>query len=231
MAAAAPPLPPQPTPDPPMTLPENPIGNPLFVRISLAIKDDLPHIHKLIHQMAVFERLAHFCHATEASLSSTLFNSPTFQSFTVFILEVSTRPFPEDLHHNNPFYPPVVRIINLDLPIDDPEAETLRSGEGVVVAGFVLFFPNYSTFLAKPGLYIEDIFVRESYRRKGLGKMLLSAVAKQAVKMDYGRVEWCVLDWNINAIKFYEEMGAKMMQEWRICRLTGEALQAYGNSD
>ncbi|XP_043700950.1 probable acetyltransferase NATA1-like [Telopea speciosissima] len=229
MAAPAPPLPPQPTPDPPMTLPENPIGNPLFVRTRLANKDDVPHIHKLIHQMAVFEHLTDLFSATEASLSSTLFNSPPFQSFTVLVLEVSTRPFPEDLHHNNPVYPPVVRIFNLDLPIDDPEAGAFRSGDGVVVGGFVLFFPNYSTFLAKPGFYIEDIFVRECYRRKGLGKMLLSAVAKQAVKMDYGRVEWCVLDWNVNAIKFYEEMGANVMQEWRICRLTGEALQAYRN--
>ncbi|XP_042474894.1 probable acetyltransferase NATA1-like [Macadamia integrifolia] len=229
MAAPAPPLPPQPTPDPPMTLPESPIGNPIFVRTRLANKDDVPHIHKLIHQMAVFERLTDQCSSTEASLSSTLFNSTPFQSFTVLVLEVSSRPFSEDHHYRNPLYPPVVRIINLDLPIDDPEAETFRSSEGVVVAGFVLFFPNYSTFLAKPGFYIEDLFVRECYRRKGLGKMLLSAVAKQALKMDYGRVEWCVLDWNINAIKFYEEMGANVMQEWRICRLTGEALQAYRN--
>lgn len=105
-----------------------------------------------------------------------------------------------------------------------------RSGDGdAVIAGFVLFFPNYSTFLGKPGFYVEDLFVRDCYRRKGLGRMLLSAVAKQAVKMDYGRVEWVVLDWNVNAIKFYEEMGAKILPEWRICRLTGEALQAYGN--
>lgn len=92
-----------------------------------------------------------------------------------------------------------------------------------------MFFPNYSTFLAKPGFYVEDLYVRECYRRKGLGKILLSTVAAQAVKMGYGRVEWMVLDWNVNAIKFYEEMGAQVMNEWRICRLTGEALQAYGN--
>ena len=98
-----------------------------------------------------------------------------------------------------------------------------------MVGGFVLFFPNYSTFLGKPGFYVEDMFVRECYRRKGFGKMLLSAVAAQAVKMGYGRVEWAVLDWNVNAIKFYEEMGAKVLQEWRICRLTDEALQAYAN--
>lgn len=90
-----------------------------------------------------------------------------------------------------------------------------------MVSGFVLFFPNYSTFLAKPGFYVEDLFVRECYRRKGLGRMLLSAVAAQAAKMGYGRVEWVVLDWNVNAIKFYEEMGAMILPEWRICRLTG----------
>lgn len=125
----------------------------------------------------------------------------------------------------------MLKTVNLDLPIIDPEAEMFRScvNNDVVVAGFVLFFPNYSTFLAKPGFYIEDIFVRECYRRKGFGKMLLSAVAAQAAKMGYGRVEWVVLDWNVNAIKFYEEMGAEVMQEWRVCRLTGEALQAFAN--
>lgn len=97
------------------------------------------------------------------------------------------------------------------------------------MAGFVLFFPNYSTFLAKPGLYIEDLFVRECYRRRGFGKMLLSAVAALAAKLDYGRVEWVVLDWNVNAIRFYEEMGAQVLQEWRICRLTGDNLQAYAH--
>ena len=69
-----------------------------------------------------------------------------------------------------------------------------------MVGGFVLFFPNYSTFLGKPGFYVEDLFVRECYRRKGFGKMLLSAVAAQAAKMGRGRVDWVVLDWNVNAI-------------------------------
>lgn len=114
--------------------------------------------------------------------------------------------------------------------MDDPEWEVFKSeDENVVVAGFVLFFPNFSTFLGKPGFYVEDIFVRECYRRKGLGKVLLSAVAKQAVKMDYGRVEWVVLDWNENAIRFYKEMGAQILPEWRICRLTGKSLEVYGD--
>ncbi|XP_057979119.1 GCN5-related N-acetyltransferase 8-like [Malania oleifera] len=232
-AAAAPPPQPTPAPTPATTLPETPIGNPLFVRIRLGNPSDVPHLHKLIRQMAVFERLTHLLSATEASLAATLFNHPPFQSFTVFILEVSRRPFPVLPLITDPIYPPTTKVVNLDLPVDDPEWEVFRSeGEGdeaVSVAGFVLFFPNYSTFLAKPGFYVEDLFVREYYRRKGFGRMLLSAVASQAMKMAYGRVEWCVLDWNVNAIRFYEEMGAQVLQEWRICRLTGEALQAYAN--
>ncbi|XP_059628325.1 GCN5-related N-acetyltransferase 8-like [Cornus florida] len=233
MAAAAPPPPPSATPTPDTTLPENQlIGNPMFTRIRLATKSDVPHIHKLIHQLAVFERLNHHCAATEASLSTTLFDNnsaPPFHSFTVFLLEVSPNPFPPI--PTNPFFTPILKTLNFDLPIHDPESDSFKSNphEEIAVAGFVLFFPNYSTFLAKPGLYVEDLFVRDCFRRKGFGKMLLSAVAAQAAKMGYGRVDWVVLDWNVNAIKFYEEMGAQILQEWRICRLAGEALQGFAN--
>ncbi|XP_055807637.1 probable acetyltransferase NATA1-like [Solanum dulcamara] len=231
MAAAAPPPPPS---SPPAVISEDllPTGYNVFSRIRLATILDVPHVHKLIHQMAVFERLTHLFSATESSLSATLFpenSPPPFTSFTVFLLEVSQNPFPL-IDQSYPNFSPIHKRVNLDLPINDPEAETFRScGNDVVIAGFVLFFPNYSSFLAKPGFYIEDIFVRECYRRKGFGKMLLSAVAAQAAKMGYGRVEWVVLDWNVNAIKFYEEMGAQIMQEWRVCRLTGDALQAFAN--
>ncbi|XP_019198664.1 PREDICTED: probable acetyltransferase NATA1-like [Ipomoea nil] len=232
MAAAAPP--PAPTSAPEVFKEEIvPTGHRVFTRISLATRADVPHIHKLIHQMAVFERLTHLFSATEASLSDTLFPAanplPPFASFTVFILEVSPNPFlPAPA---NPHFTPIDKIVTLDLPIDDPDAATFQSRAltGATVAGYALFFPNYSSFLAKPGFYIEDIFVREAYRRKGFGRMLLSAVAAQAAKMGYGRVEWVVLDWNVNAIRFYEQMGAEVHQEWRICRLSGEALQAYAH--
>ncbi|KAM0062595.1 putative transcription regulator GNAT family [Helianthus debilis subsp. tardiflorus] len=230
MAAAAPPPPPTAAAELNMDLTTT---YPLFTRIRLATKPDVPVIHKMIHQMAVFERLTHECSATEASLSATLFtNNNPFESFTVFLIEVSTTPIPPTPTHH-PKFTPIYKTLNLDLPVSDPELSSFVSStmdDGVVVAGFVLFFPNYSTFLAKPGFYIEDLFVRECYRRKGLGKMLLSAVAKQAVAMGYGRVEWVVLDWNVNAIKFYEQMGANVMQEWRVCRLTGDALQGYAAS-
>ncbi|XP_011041030.1 PREDICTED: probable acetyltransferase NATA1-like [Populus euphratica] len=232
MAAAAPPPPPTPAPSAPTGLPDSdstPVGHPLFSRIRLATPLDVPHIQKLIHQMAIFEKLTHLFTATESELASTLFKSPPFHSFTIFLLEVSSRPFEKDSNLHSQNFTPVERIINLDHSLIDPEAETFRNGINgdAVVAGFVLFFPNYSTFLGKPGFYVEDLFVRECYRRKGLGKMLLSAVASQAVKMGYGRVEWVVLDWNVNAIKFYEEMGANVLPEWRICRITGPALDAY----
>ena len=98
--------------------------------------------------------------------------------------------------------------------------------DGEVVA-FALYFTNFSTFLAKPGLYLEDLYVRPAHRRSGLGKAILTRLAQIAVERDYGRFEWSVLDWNEDAIRFYENMGASVLPEWRICRLTGDALAAY----
>lgn len=94
--------------------------------------------------------------------------------------------------------------------------------------GFALYFFNYSTFLAKPGLYLEDLFVLPEYRGRGFGKALLLHLAKLANARGCGRMEWTVLDWNKPAIDFYESLGAKRMLEWQICRLTGAALEQYG---
>jgi GNAT superfamily N-acetyltransferase len=85
--------------------------------------------------------------------------------------------------------------------------------------GFALFFTNYSTFLTKPGIYLEDLFVLPEYRRQGIGKALLNYLINLAKKRDFGRVEWSVLDWNKSAIDFYENMGAKVLPDWRICRV------------
>ena len=100
-------------------------------------------------------------------------------------------------------------------------------GNGEVI-GFALFFTNFSTFLAQPGLYLEDLYVKPEHRGCGVGKALLTALASLAVERDYGRFEWSVLDWNANAIRFYEGMGATVMPEWRICRITGSALRTLG---
>lgn len=97
-------------------------------------------------------------------------------------------------------------------------------------AGFALFFHNYSTFLAKPGIYLEDLFVLPQYRGKGIGKVLLSYLAKLAVQRDCGRLEWSVLDWNQSAIDFYQAQGATMLHDWRINRVTGESLKMLAKS-
>jgi GNAT superfamily N-acetyltransferase len=94
-------------------------------------------------------------------------------------------------------------------------------------AGFALFFTNYSTFLAKPGLYLEDLFVKPEFRGRGIGKALLLHVASLAHQRGCGRMEWAVLDWNQPAIDFYESLGARRLREWQICRLTGAALRQY----
>ena len=97
-----------------------------------------------------------------------------------------------------------------------------RGGEEC--AGFALFFTNYSTFLGKPGLYLEDVFVKPHFRRKGIGMALLKKLAAIARERDYGRMEWSVLDWNEPAINFYKKLGAVPLEEWTMFRLTGEAL-------
>jgi GNAT superfamily N-acetyltransferase len=91
-------------------------------------------------------------------------------------------------------------------------------------AGFALFFPNYSTFLGKPGLYLEDLFVRPAFRGHGIGKALLRELATVAIARGYGRIEWWVLDWNEPAIGFYKKLGAEPMSDWTVFRLTGDAL-------
>ena len=90
--------------------------------------------------------------------------------------------------------------------------------------GFALFFHNFSTFLGQPGIYLEDLFVRPSARGKGVGRRLLAHLAQLARDRGCGRLEWAVLDWNESAIGFYRGLGAKMMDAWRIFRLTGDAL-------
>ena len=94
-----------------------------------------------------------------------------------------------------------------------------------IPAGFCLFFHNYSTFLGKPGLYIEDLYVKESARGKGLGKSLLKFMARLAVERSCGRLEWWCLDWNRPSIDFYVSQGAEAMSDWTVYRVSGEKLK------
>ncbi|HOX89434.1 MAG TPA: GNAT family N-acetyltransferase [Burkholderiaceae bacterium] len=106
--------------------------------------------------------------------------------------------------------------------------EQARGGTRAVA--FALYFHNYSTFLARRGLYLEDLFVVPEARRRGYGKALMRHLARTAVARGCGRFEWSVLDWNQPAIEFYESLGAEVMADWRICRMTGEALAEFGRA-
>ena len=103
------------------------------------------------------------------------------------------------------------------------------SGAEGAALGFALFFHNYSTFLARRGVYLEDLFVVPQARGRGIGRALIAHVANVAVQRDCGRFEWAVLDWNRPAIAFYESLGATVMPDWRVCRLGGAALQALAS--
>jgi len=105
-------------------------------------------------------------------------------------------------------------------------AETLIAEKDGEPIGFALFFHNYSTFLAQPGIYLEDLFVLPEKRGGGVGRALLEHLAQLAVDRGCGRLEWAVLDWNVDAIRFYQRLGAKPNADWTVYRLTGESLQA-----
>lgn len=109
-----------------------------------------------------------------------------------------------------------------------PMAEVLIAELDGVGVGFALFFHNFSTFAGRPGIYLEDLFVRPEARRHGLGQALLSELARIAVARGCARLEWAVLDWNAPSIAFYQSLGAKPMDEWTVMRVDGEALARLG---
>ena len=109
-----------------------------------------------------------------------------------------------------------------------PMAECVVGEVAGEVVAFALFFSNFSTFLARPGLYLEDLYVRPAHRGSGLGTALLEHLGRLAAERGCGRFEWSVLDWNADAIAFYEKLGATVMPDWRICRISGERLARFG---
>ena len=112
-----------------------------------------------------------------------------------------------------------------------PAAEVLIGEVDGEAAGFALFFHNFSTFLGKRGLYLEDLFVRPGFRGVGLGRHLMASLARIAMQRDCGRFEWSVLDWNAPAIGLYRTLGAVGMDEWTVQRLEGDALRALASHD
>ncbi len=114
---------------------------------------------------------------------------------------------------------------------DRPGAECLLAEVDGDCVGFALYFFNYSTFLGRPGLYLEDLFVQPEFRKQGIGKALFKRVAEVAFERNCGRMEWSVLDWNEPSIEFYKSMGAVAMEEWTVYRLIGERLKSINKID
>ena len=112
-----------------------------------------------------------------------------------------------------------------------PAAEVIIAYAGDEPAGFALYFQSFSTFLGRPGLYLEDIFVKPEWRKQGLGRMLLARLARTAIERGYGRMEWSVLNWNETALRVYRAVGAKPMNDWTVYRLNGAALRDLAAQD
>lgn len=151
--------------------------------IRIATPADVADILRLIHALAVYEKLEHMAEGTPEALTANLFGPR-------------------------------------------PSCEALVAEHGGRAVGFALFFTTFSTFLCKPGLYLEDLFVEPDHRGSGIGKGLLKALAALAVERDCGRFEWRVLDWNTPSIRFYESLGAQVMPEWHLVRMTAPEFRA-----
>jgi GNAT superfamily N-acetyltransferase len=185
--------------------------------IRAATPSDVPTIHALIRELARYEKLEHEVVATEEQIRTSLFG-PEAPQAEVLVVEAPVQVARE--HVRSPVLEAPVQVAR-----EHVRSPVLQAPEAKRVVGFALFFHNYSTFLGRRGLYLEDLFVLPEYRRRGYGTALLRALARIAVDRACGRFEWAVLDWNEPAIRFYRSLGAQQLEEWRICRVTGPALE------
>lgn len=159
----------------------------------------------MIKELAAYEKCGEKVEATEDSLKRTLTFAPTSTT----------------TQHTNPGY---ARTLLLRLPVRpaDPADQT-RPPQAV--AGMAMFFNNYSTWRSKPGVYLEDLYVRPEYRKRGYGKMLIQALAQECVRIGGGRLEWCCLRWNRPSLEFYDSLGAKRQEDWVSLRVDGQELE------
>ncbi|KAK5174908.1 FR47-like protein [Saxophila tyrrhenica] len=167
--------------------------------ITAASREDVPEIYAMIKELATYENALDKVEATEVSLRRTL-------SF-------------EGSHgHTNPGY---AKALLLRLPVKPPNSADTPEA----VAGFALYFTNFSTWRSKPGIYLEDLFVRSQYRKRGYGRMLIQALAREVLMMDGGRLEWSCLRSNTPSLEFYRSLGAKEMEDWVQLRVDGSRLE------
>ncbi|PVH82166.1 acetyltransferase [Cadophora sp. DSE1049] len=180
------------------------------VTIRHAHREDVPTILQLIQELADYEKEPNAVEATPELLASTIAFAPSPSSSTTSSSTSPPSASDENISSSRP-----ARCLLLFTP----------SGHA---AGMALYFYNYSTWKARPGIYLEDLFVRETYRGKGYGQRLIQELAKEVVEMKGGRLEWCVLKWNTPSIGFYESerIGARVMSEWQTMRVDGDGLRS-----
>lgn len=159
-------------------------------------------------------------------MAARSFTSPSIRAATVTDVSLILQFIRELAEYERLAHEVVADEAQLELTLfsDRPVAETLLAFQESEPAGFALFFHNYSTFLGRPGIYLEDLFVRPHARGQGVGTALLASVARIAVERGCGRLEWSVLDWNEPALRFYRSLSAVPMDEWTVHRVTGPAL-------
>lgn len=186
------------------------VSAPAPFKLRAAELRDVQPIVALIRELAEFEQLTHLLQVTPEKLRPQLFGEKPVAE--AMVAEVDDA---EDA------------AAGAALP--GTGAAPASPGRRAEVVAFALYYTNFSTFLAQPGLYLEDLFVRPAYRGRGIGGAMLRELARLAVARGCGRFEWTVLDWNEPAMRFYRHMGADVLPDWRICRLTGDALADLGD--
>ncbi|CAK4033966.1 N-acetyltransferase ats1 [Lecanosticta acicola] len=177
--------------------------------ITPATVEDVPEIFAMIKELADYENEPAKVQATEDSIRRTLTFAPCARA-----------------QHTNPGY---ARCFVLRTPTEPSDAYKAKypptaDEKPGAVAGMAVYFNNYSTWRSKPGIYLEDLFVRPQYRKRGYGKMLIQTLAQEVVRIDGGRLEWSCLKWNEPSLAFYKSLGAKRMDDWVQLRVDGEAL-------
>lgn len=189
------------------------VSAPAPFKLRAAELRDVQPIVALIRELAEFEQLTHLLQVTPEKLRPQLFGEkPVAEAMVAEVDDAEDAAAP---------------AAGAALP--GTGAAPASPGRRAEVVAFALYYTNFSTFLAQPGLYLEDLFVRPAYRGRGIGGAMLRELARLAVARGCGRFEWTVLDWNEPAMRFYRHMGADVLPDWRICRLTGDALADLGD--
>ncbi|XP_009616163.1 tyramine N-feruloyltransferase 4/11-like [Nicotiana tomentosiformis] len=228
-------------------LPTDPISSPnngktfdqkLFARIRVATESDVPHIYKLMQQLFAYHNITHLLKSTENSIASALFKPkfPHLSPVTALVINFIEPPLPlsADFDENLQGVLLGVKEIDLDnMPLIDEESEEFRDvknqQDDVFIAGYVMFYPCFSSFFDNPVFHMEDLFIRECYRGKGFGKWMFSTIASKAARMGFSSIDWIASQWNKSAIQFYTQMGARISDDFRVLSLAGKALEAFND--